>query len=122
MLLRNIQPHAGQLLVQLPRGIAAVIGQKEVFLILVMKPLDKFPYTGKNLVAVVDHTVHIADEALFRIEIDRVKLFHFAYHLSLQGNYSTICGTFPRCFQSFAKILCYFYRLLTMKSKSADLF
>ena len=72
MFLRNIKTHAGELLAQLPGGIAAVIGEEKVFLVLIVQPLDKFRYTGQDMVAMVDDTIHIADEALLFIKIEIV--------------------------------------------------
>ena len=69
MLLRHIQSHAGQLLIQLPGRIAAVIGEEEIFLLLLVEPLDKLGHPGQDTVAVIDHTVHITDETLFFVEI-----------------------------------------------------
>ena len=61
-----------ELLAQLPGGIAAVIGEEKVFLILIVQPLDKFRYTGQDMVAMVDDTIHITDEALLFIKIEIV--------------------------------------------------
>ena len=71
MLLRHVQTHAGQLLVQLAGGVAAVVSEKEVLLILVVEPLDELRHAGEDAVPVVDDAVHIADEALFRVEVKR---------------------------------------------------
>ena len=76
MLLRHVKPHAGKLLVQLTRRVAAVVGEKEVFLILIVQPLDEFGHTRKNTVAVIDHAVHIAEEALFFVKIDGSERIH----------------------------------------------
>ena len=76
VLLRHVQAHAGQLLVKLPRRRAAVVGQEQVVLVLLMEPADKFLHPRQNSVAVVDHAVHIADKALFLVEIEYRSLFH----------------------------------------------
>ena len=39
-----------------------------------MEPLDELSHTGQNVIAVVDDTVHIADEAMLLIEVQCV--FH----------------------------------------------
>ena len=86
MLLRHIQPHTGQLLIQLTGRIAAVVGEEKILLILVMKPLDELRHTGQDSVAVIDDAVHIADKAFFCVEIHRSKWFHRydpALHLKL---------------------------------------
>ena len=70
VLLRHIKAHAGQLLVQLPGRIAAVVGKKEIFLVLIMQPLNELRHPRQNAVAVVDDAVHIADEAFFLVKID----------------------------------------------------
>ena len=69
VLLRHVQPHTGQLLVQLTGRIAAVVGQKEILLVLVMEPLDELRHTRQDPVAVIDDAVHIADKAFFCVEI-----------------------------------------------------
>ena len=66
----HIKAHAGQLLVQLPGRIAAVVGKKEIFLVLIMQPLNELRHPRQNAVAVVDDAVHIADEAFFLVKID----------------------------------------------------
>ena len=71
MLLRHVEPHTPELLVQLARGHAAVIGQKQVFLVRVLQPVDELRRAGQDVVAVVDDAVHVAQEAFFRVEIDR---------------------------------------------------
>ena len=68
VLLRHVKPHPGQLLVQLTGRIAAVVGQEQVLLVLVMQPLDELRHTGQNAVAVIDHAVHVADEAVLRAQ------------------------------------------------------
>lgn len=70
MLLRHIESHALELLAQLARGHAAVVGQKQVFLVLVLQPVDKLRRAGQDVIAVVDDTVHVAQEALFGVKID----------------------------------------------------
>ena len=70
MLLRHVQSHPCQLLVQLPGRVAAVVGEKEILLVLLVQPVDELRHARQNTIAVVDHTVHIADEALFLVEID----------------------------------------------------
>ena len=63
MLLTDLQTHAGQLLLQLERRTLGGVGQKEEALVLTLQPVYKFRYTGQQTVAVIDNTVHIADEA-----------------------------------------------------------
>ena len=70
MLLRHIESHALKLLAQLARGHAAVVGQKQVFLVLVLQPVDKLRRAGQDVIAVVDDTVHVAQETLFGVKID----------------------------------------------------
>ena len=65
MLLRHVEPHTPELLVQLARGHAAVIGQKQVFLVRVLQPVDELRRAGQDVVAVVDDAVHVADKAFF---------------------------------------------------------
>ena len=72
MLLRHVQSHAGELLVQLPRGVAAVVREEEILLVLLVQPPDKLRHAGQNAVPVVDHAVHVADEALFLVEVHAV--------------------------------------------------
>ena len=79
VLLRDIQPHAGQLLLELPGGIAAVVGEEEVLLPLRLEPLDELRHAGEDAVAMVDDTVHIADEALFGVEINPVADIHKSF-------------------------------------------
>ena len=76
MLLRYIQPHTGQFLIQLPGRVTAVIGQEQIFLPLVIEPLDKLRHTGQDTVSMVDDTVHITDKALFLVKINRSKCVH----------------------------------------------
>ena len=76
VLLRDIQPHAGQLLLELPGGVAAVVGEEEVLLPLRLEPLDELRHAGEDAVAMVDDTVHITDEAFFGVEIDPVAEIH----------------------------------------------
>lgn len=83
VLLRHVEPHAPELLVQLARGHAAVVGQKQIFLVRILQPVDELRRAGQDVVAVIDHAVHIAQEAFFRVEIDH---FH-------------VCSPYP-CFCS----------------------
>ena len=83
MLLRHVEPHTPELLVQLARGHAAVIGQKQVFLVRVLQPVDELRRAGQDVVAVVDDAVHVAQEAFFRVEID---------HFHVQSPYSCFCS------------------------------
>ena len=41
-----------------------------------MEPADKFLHARQDLVAVVDHAVHITDKAFFLVEIEDRSLFH----------------------------------------------
>ena len=63
MLLVNIQTHVGQLLLKLTRGLAGAVGQEEELLPLPLEPCHELVDTGQDAVAMVDDTVHIADEA-----------------------------------------------------------
>ena len=67
--LRHVQPHAGELLLELERRAAAVVRKKEIFLTGALQPVDKLRHAGENFVAVIDHAVHIADIAFFVIKI-----------------------------------------------------
>ena len=69
MPLGHVEPHACELLIQFAWGIAAVICQKQIFLLLLVKPVEKLSHTGQNLIAVIYNSVHIADEAFFRVKI-----------------------------------------------------
>ena len=69
MVLRHIQAQPGQLLLQFPGGIAAVVGQEQELLLLVLEPLDKLRHPGQHPVTVVDDTVHIADETALGVKI-----------------------------------------------------
>ena len=70
MLLRHIQAHPCQLLIQLSGGIAAVIGKEQIFLLFFVQPIDELGHPGQDFVAVIDHAVHIADEAFLFVKID----------------------------------------------------
>ena len=75
----HIQPHPGQLLLELLGGVLAGVGEEQVIFLLLRQPLDEFPHARQDLVPVVDHAVHVADEALLLSQ-----LFHGPL-LSLQG-------------------------------------
>ena len=75
----NIEAHARELLVQLARRVAAVVREKEIFLVLLMQPLDELRHARQDAVAVVDDAIHIADEALFLVEIDRSAHVDFSF-------------------------------------------
>ena len=79
MLLRHIEAHARELLVQLARRVAAVVREKEIFLVLLVQPLDELRHARQDAVAVVDDAIHIADEALFLVEIDRSAHVDFSF-------------------------------------------
>ena len=64
MLLTDLQTHAGQLLLQLERRTLGGVGQEKEALVFTLQPVYKFRYTGQQTVAVIDNTVHIANEAL----------------------------------------------------------
>ena len=64
MLLTDLQTHTGQLLLKLKRRTLGGVGQKEEALVFTLQPVYKFRYTGQQTVAVIYHTVHIANEAL----------------------------------------------------------
>ena len=64
MLLADLQTHAGQLLLQLKRRTLGGVGQEKEALVFTLQPVYKFRYTGQQTVAVIDNTVHIANEAL----------------------------------------------------------
>ena len=70
VVLRHVQAQTGQLLMELPGGVAAVVGQEQELLLLVVEPLDKLCHAGQDPVAVIDDAVHIADEAALGVEID----------------------------------------------------
>ena len=72
MLLRHIQSHPGQLLLQLTGRVAAVVGQEQVLLLFIVQPLDELRHPRQNAVAVVDDAVHVADKACFLVEVDKV--------------------------------------------------
>ena len=72
MLLRHIQSHPGQLLLQLTGRVAAVVGQEQILLALLMQPLDEVRHAGQDPVPVVDDAVHVADKACFLVEVDKV--------------------------------------------------
>ena len=63
MLLADLQTHACQLLLQLKRRTLGGVGQEKEALVLALQPVHKFGYTGQQTVAVIDNTVHIANEA-----------------------------------------------------------
>ena len=84
MIFRDIQPHAGQFLLQFPGGVTAVVGQEEKFLVLIVQPLDKLRDAGQNSISVVDHPVHITDKPAFLIEIE------CAFH---KPSYQSTCRT-----------------------------
>lgn len=65
MLFVDVQAHAGELGLQFSLGLAAVVGEEEEFLVFLLEPGDKFLHAGQETVAVVDHAVHVADEAFF---------------------------------------------------------
>ena len=48
-----------------------------------MKPVDKFAYTGDNLVSAVDNSIHIADEAFDFIKIDHIKLLNIEINFAV---------------------------------------
>ena len=60
----HVQPHPGQLLLELLGGVlAGVREEQEVFLFL-RQPVNEFLHAGQNLVSMIDHAVHVADKAL----------------------------------------------------------
>ena len=65
MILVHIQPHTRKLLLQLLWGALTGIRQKQKTLVLIVKPLHKFLYTRQQPISMIDHTIHIADEAFF---------------------------------------------------------
>ena len=81
VLLRHVKPQAFKLLVQFARRIAAVVRQEEVFLVLIVQPLDKLRHPRQHAVAVVDDAVHIADKAFFLVKVDHVVSIHLRSHL-----------------------------------------
>ena len=70
VLLRDIQSHPRELLVQLPRRIAAVVCKEEILLMLVLQPLDELMHARKNLISVVDHAIHIAYKSLDFVKLN----------------------------------------------------
>ena len=64
MALIHIQSHTRQLLLQLLRRALRRVGQKQEVLVFPVQPVDKFLDSRQQPVSVVDHAVHIADEAL----------------------------------------------------------
>ena len=96
MLFRHIQAHSGQLLLKLPGGGAAVVGQKQVGLALLLKPVEELRDAGQNLVTVVNDAVHIADKAFFLLKIygihDNFLLFSTAVRRQRRGAASAPTG------------------------------
>ena len=64
VLLVHLQPQPLQLLLQFLGRTLAGIGQKQELLVLPLQKINKLPHAGQKQVAVIDHAVHIADEAL----------------------------------------------------------
>ena len=73
MLLRHIQPHASQLLLKFSGGGAAVVGQKQKFLLLPVEPVDELRNPGQDTVAVVDHAIHIADKTFLLFKLNHTR-------------------------------------------------
>ena len=59
--------------------------KEKVLLLLLMQPLDKLRHAGQDPVSVIDHAVHIADEALFPVEIHGCVRIHNDTRLSSFG-------------------------------------
>ena len=86
VLLVHLQPHAGELVLQLPGSLAAVVGQKQKFLFLPVQPLHKLLGAGQQTVPVIDHAVHIIDHAVHITDIAALvaKLIHKLTPLSAE--------------------------------------
>ena len=65
MLLPHIQSHSFELLAKLHGRALAAVGQKQKLLFVFGEPVDKLRYAVKNLIAVIDDTVHIAYKTFF---------------------------------------------------------
>ena len=87
VLLAHVQAHAHQLLAQLLGGALAGVGEEEKLLVLLIEPGDELLHAGQQLVAAVDHAVHVADEALLAPQ--NVEIRH------------TIFLRFPECEPNF---------------------
>ena len=61
----DLQAHPLQLHTQLLRGLFRAVGEEDELLVVLKKPADEFVNTGQDLVAVIDHAVHVADKAIF---------------------------------------------------------
>ena len=68
----HIQTHAAQLLLQFLRRALRRVRQEQEVLVLPIEPVDKFLDARQKAVAVIDHAVHVADEAVLRAQ--RLKL------------------------------------------------
>ena len=76
MLFRDVQSHAVQFLFQFTRCVAAVVGQEEIGFLLILQPFYKLLHPRQNDVPVVDHSVHITDEAFFLVKINCCHNYH----------------------------------------------
>ena len=72
MALVHIQTHAAQLLLQFLRRALRRVRQEQEVLVLPIEPVDKFLDARQKPVPVIDHAVHVADEAVLRAQ--RLKL------------------------------------------------
>ena len=65
MIRRDRKTHALQLHAQLVRRFLGAVGEEHKLFVILDHPIHKFGNAVKQLVAVIDHAVHIADEACF---------------------------------------------------------
>jgi len=64
MLLVDVQAHALQLLPQLLGRALGRVRQEQKLLAVFIQPIYKLPHARQQLVAEIDHAVHVADKAL----------------------------------------------------------
>jgi hypothetical protein len=63
MALIDLYAQAGQLLAELPRRAFAAVGQEQELLLLLFEKGNEFGRAGQQVITVVDHAIHIADES-----------------------------------------------------------
>ena len=54
--------------------IMAFVGKEKEFFVFLLKPFDEFADTGDDLVAAIDNSIHIADEAVDFVKINHIEL------------------------------------------------
>lgn len=75
MFLGNVEAKPGQLFLELARRPLTAVGEEKKALLLPFEPFHEFGYAWKQVVPMVDDSIHVANEGFFCSYV-----FHFRLH------------------------------------------